>query len=85
MQGIQWQELTVGVAAIVGLVMVSVTMRRVVRDTLSFLGNHLSNITEAQNKTAVALDRVCDRLEQVEEKIDQYSAMAPVGRRVRRP
>lgn len=84
MAGIPWQELTVGVAAVAGLTMVALTMRRVVRDTLTFLGNHLSGVTDAQVKVSASLERVADRLERVEEKVDQHAGLDHVGARVRR-
>lgn len=84
MTGIPWQELSVGVAAVVGLVMVAVTMRRVVKDTLSFLGNHLSSVTDAQTKVSAALDKVADRLERVEERIEEHASVGHVGTRVHR-
>lgn len=69
MNTIPWDQLAVGVAAIVGLVYVARTMRRAMRDVLEFLGNHLSGVVEAQARVATSLDRVADRLERVEDKV----------------
>jgi hypothetical protein len=73
MNGIEWEQLTVGVAAILGLVIVANTMRRAMKDLLSFLYNHLSTVT-------AALERVADRLEGLENKIDdQHDALDRLG------
>jgi hypothetical protein len=84
MEQIPWQEISVGVAAVLGLVYVAKTMRRVVRDTLEFLGNHLSGVTSAQSNTVAALEKVADRLERVEERVAEHASLDHVGSGVRR-
>jgi hypothetical protein len=73
MNGIEWEQLTVGVAAILGLIIVANTMHRAMKDLLGFLYNHLSTVT-------AALERVADRLEGLENKIDdQHDALDRLG------
>jgi hypothetical protein len=61
-----WDQLAVGVAAILGLVYVARTLRRTMRDVLGFLSNHMTSHTEALIDVRVALERVADRLERLE-------------------
>jgi hypothetical protein len=70
---IQWGDITVGVAAIIGLIYVARTLRRTVNDTLGFVGNHMSANTEALIEVRVALEKVVDRLERVENTVRQHS------------
>lgn len=71
MNGLAWDQLAVGVAAVLGLIYVSRTMRRLVRDVLQFLGNHLSGLQRAQESVVQALERVADRLERLERRVDE--------------
>lgn len=70
MSAVAWDQLAVGVAAVVGLVYVARTMRRLIADVLEFLGNHLSRLQRAQEGVVRALDGVADRLERLEERFD---------------
>lgn len=58
-----WAQISVGVAAVLGLIYTARTMRRVVHDVLTFLGNHLSAVTEAQREVAINLERLADRID----------------------
>ena len=60
--GIQWGDITVGVAAIIGLVYVARCMRGSNKDTLEFLGNHLSAQTDALVNLTAATTRLVDHV-----------------------
>ena len=62
---VAWDQLAVGVAAIVGLVYVARTLRASMRDTLSFLGNHLSRVSETLDELTRASEHLADRIEQM--------------------
>lgn len=62
---LEWSQITVGVAAVLGLIYVARTLRNVVSDVLEFLGNHLSGVTESLRNLTVATERLAgdvDRL-----------------------
>lgn len=59
---VDWTQLTVGVAAILGLIYVSRTMKKVLDVVLTFVGNHMTAVTDAQVKTAEALGEVAATL-----------------------
>jgi hypothetical protein len=60
-----WADVTVGVAAIGGLIYVARTLRGTVKEQLTFLYNHLSENTKAQVETARSLQAVAGALEDV--------------------
>ncbi len=64
-----WANLSVGVAAIVGLVYVARVMRGVMADVLTFFGNHMSSVTKAQAATAKALQRLADEVTHLREEV----------------
>ena len=60
---IRWDQIAVGVAAIVGLVYVARTLRGSMKDTLEFLANHLSGLSENLSNLTVATGRLADRID----------------------
>lgn len=74
LESLDWSQLSVGVAAIVGLVYVSRTMRRVLDSTLTFIGNHMSLTTQAQEATAEALEDVAASLSTLSERVSLLHA-----------
>lgn len=68
---VDWSQLGVGIAAILGLIYVSRTMKRVLETTLTFVGNHMSSVTAAQGNTAEAISEVADVLTLLNERVDR--------------
>jgi len=73
---VDWSQLSIGVAAIVGLVYVARTMRGLVRETLErvgtiqkestvFMGNHMSNISSSLESVAVNLSTLNERVDRL--------------------
>ena len=63
-----WSQLTVGVAAIAGLVLVVRSLRGAQKELLDFLYNHLSENTKAQIATTRALQKLADTVENLAEE-----------------
>jgi Tfp pilus assembly protein PilN len=79
--GIAWEQLSVGVAAIVGLVLVARTLVRVQRYTLDFLGNHLSALTKVVHELQLASERHTDAVERLSSIVrDMQRAPRPRGK-----
>lgn len=70
---VAWDQVAVGVAAVIGLIYVARTLRSSNKDVLSFLGNHMNRATEAQQDSARAMQAVADRLERVEGAVDEHT------------
>jgi hypothetical protein len=71
---VHWEDLGVGVAAILGMVYIARVLARVLKDTMSgvterqtemlqWFGNHLSNLSSSMESTAVSLQRMSDNIE----------------------
>lgn len=67
---IQWDQLAVGVAAVVGLIYVARTLRRSNQDVLTFLEHQMRRSTKAQEDTAHGIQAAVDRLAGVEDRLD---------------
>ncbi len=68
---INWEDISVGVAAILGLIYVTRTLRNIQDTTLKFLGNHLSTNTAAQQATADAMESTASVLATLAERVDR--------------
>jgi hypothetical protein len=76
-----WAELSVGVAAVVGLVYVARTMRGIMSDVLLFMENHLSGVTKSLVDLNVSTGKMAERMERLpdvtaermSERIDRLS------------
>lgn len=66
MEAIHWEQLGVGVAAIVGMIYIVRSMRGIFTEMLRFMYNHHSDITRA-------LSAVADRLEHQEDAFDRLT------------
>ncbi len=73
---IAWSDLTVGVAAIVGLIVVVRTIRALVREQMEFMYSHHAEITQALISTARSLEALTKVIEDVAEESRQYHAAA---------
>lgn len=80
MTEIAWDQIGVGVAAILGLVYLARTQRqaqndvlRLQRYVLEYLGSHLSAMTTAQREVASSLDRVASQLDRVEGRLQDLA------------
>jgi len=60
-----WSQLSVGVAAIVGLVYVARVMRGMQRDVLTFMENHLHNISSSLEAVAINLIGLNERVDRL--------------------
>lgn len=66
MDGIKWDELGMGVAALIAMIYIVRTMKGIMSEVMKFLYNHMSTIT-------VALTHVADRLETMGDKFDHLA------------
>lgn len=73
--GIAWDQIAVGVAAILGLIYVARTLRCALRDTLVFLGNHLSSIAAALEATAINLQSLNERVDRLHDNHMEMKAV----------
>lgn len=74
LDGISWENLSFGVAALVVMVYLARTAARMTKDTLdgvtarqtemlNWFGNHLSNMSSSLEASAIAMQQVADELE----------------------
>ncbi len=76
-----WDQLAVGVAAIVGLIYVARTLRRSNEDVLEFLGNHMTKNTEVQAKLVDAVTDLSDEVKNMKAEV-RYARILNQGVRV---
>ncbi len=79
--GFAWDQLAVGVAAIVGLIYVARTLRKSNEDVLQFLGNHMTRNTEAQAKLVDAVQDLSDEIRNMKAEV-RYARILNEGVRV---
>lgn len=63
---VDWAQISVGVAAVIGMIAVVRSQRRILSDFLRFLGNDMHEHQEALLNVSVALEKVADRLSRLE-------------------
>jgi uncharacterized protein YoxC len=73
---VSWADITVGVAAVLGLIYVARTLRRVVQDVLDFMANHLSGVTTSLTNLTVATTKMADRVDTMGIEVREASRVA---------
>lgn len=68
---VDWAQISVGVAAVIGMITVVRSQRRMISDVLRFLSNDMHEYREALTDVCVALERVADRLERLESVVSR--------------
>lgn len=75
-----WSQLSVGVAAIVGLVYVARVMRGMQKDVLAFMNNHMSNISSSLEQVAVNLATLNERVDRLhDDNVAKSRALKAAG------
>ena len=65
--GFDWSQISVGVAAIIGLIYVVRSIRTMNSEVLTFFGNHMSTMTKALTDVASNLSTLNARVESLHE------------------
>jgi uncharacterized protein YaaN involved in tellurite resistance len=74
---VDWSQLSVGVAAVVALVYVTKVLRGMQRDVLSFMGNHMGNISSSLEATATNLASLNERVDRLhDDNVEQARTLA---------